>query len=48
LSAIRGPAAIISPTGDVPDMMLFAAPVFVLYVISSFVARVFGRERMAG
>jgi sec-independent protein translocase protein TatC len=38
-------AAIISPTSDVPNMMLFAAPMLVLYVISIFVAWIFGRPR---
>jgi sec-independent protein translocase protein TatC len=38
-------AAIISPTADVPNMMLFAAPMVVLYVISIFVAWIFGRPR---
>jgi Sec-independent protein secretion pathway component TatC len=34
--------------GDVPNMMLFAAPMLVLYAISIFVAWVFGRERIEG
>jgi sec-independent protein translocase protein TatC len=38
-------AAVISPTNDVPNMMLFAAPMLVLYVISIFVAWIFGRPR---
>lgn len=38
-------AAIISPTSDVPNMMLFAAPMLVLYLISIFVAWIFGRPR---
>jgi sec-independent protein translocase protein TatC len=38
-------AAVISPTSDVPNMMLFAAPMLVLYVISIFVAWIFGRPR---
>ena len=41
-------AAVLSPTNDVPNMMLFAAPMIVLYVISIFVAWVFGRKRTAG
>jgi sec-independent protein translocase protein TatC len=40
-------AAVLSPTNDVPNMMLFAAPMFVLYFISIFVAWIFGRERRA-
>ncbi len=38
-------AAVLSPTNDVPNMMLFAAPMIVLYVISIFVAWLFGRAR---
>ncbi len=39
-------AAVISPTGDIPNMMLFAAPMMLLYVISIFVAWFFGRKRV--
>lgn len=38
-------AAVISPTGDVPNLMLFATPMMVLYVISIFVAWFFGKKR---
>jgi sec-independent protein translocase protein TatC len=38
-------AAILSPTNDIPNMLLFAAPMIVLYVISIFVAWVSGRPR---
>lgn len=38
-------AAVASPTSDIPNMMLFAAPMFVLYVFSIFIARIFGRKR---
>ena len=38
-------AAVASPTGDVPNMLLFAAPMVLLYIISIFVAWVFGRRR---
>jgi len=38
-------AAIVSPTADVPNMLLFAAPMLVLYVVSIFVAWIFGRKR---
>lgn len=38
-------AAVLSPTNDVPNMMLFAAPMIVLYVISIFVAWLFGKQR---
>ncbi|HEY0006653.1 MAG TPA: twin-arginine translocase subunit TatC [Pyrinomonadaceae bacterium] len=40
-------AAIISPTNDIPNMLLFAAPMLVLYIISIFVAWIFGKERRA-
>ncbi len=38
-------AAVASPTSDIPNMMLFAAPMMCLYVISIFVAWFFGRRR---
>ncbi len=38
-------AAVVSPTGDIPNMMLFASPMMVLYVISIFIAWLFGRKR---
>jgi sec-independent protein translocase protein TatC len=38
-------AAVASPTNDIPNMMLFAAPMMVLYVISIFVAWFFGKRR---
>ena len=38
-------AAIVSPTNDIPNMMLFAAPMLGLYVISIFVAWIFGKPR---
>jgi len=41
-------AAVLSPTNDVPNMLLFAAPMFVLYVISVLVAWICGRKRHAG
>jgi len=34
-----------SPTNDVPNMLLFAAPMFVLYAISIVVAWIVGRKR---
>ncbi|MGI8735180.1 MAG: twin-arginine translocase subunit TatC [Pyrinomonadaceae bacterium] len=40
-------AAVLSPTGDVPNMMLFAAPMIVLYFVSIFVAWIFGKPRTA-
>ena len=38
-------AAVVSPTSDIPNMMLFALPMTVLYLISIFVAWFFGRKR---
>lgn len=38
-------AAVVSPTADIPNMMLFAAPMMVLYIISIFIAWFFGRRR---
>lgn len=40
-------AAVASPTNDIPNMMLFAAPMILLYVISIFVAWFFGQKRKA-
>jgi sec-independent protein translocase protein TatC len=40
-------AAVLSPTSDIPNMMLFAAPMLVLYVVSIFVAWIFGKPRTA-
>lgn len=38
-------AAVVSPTADIPNMMLFAAPMLVLYIFSIFIAWFFGRKR---
>jgi len=38
-------AALVSPTADIPNMMLFAAPMMCLYVVSIFIAWFFGRRR---
>ena len=38
-------AAVISPTGDIPNMMLFATPMIALYGVSIFVAWFFGKKR---
>lgn len=38
-------AAVVSPTGDIPNLMLFAAPMMVLYVVSIGIAWFFGRSR---
>jgi sec-independent protein translocase protein TatC len=40
-------AALVSPTGDIPNMMLFAAPMMVLYVVSIGIAWFFGRKRQS-
>jgi sec-independent protein translocase protein TatC len=40
-------AAVLSPTNDIPNMLLFAMPMFVLYVVSIFVAWICGRPRKA-
>jgi sec-independent protein translocase protein TatC len=38
-------AAVLSPTSDIPNMMLFALPMLVLYAISIFVAWIFNKPR---
>ncbi|HEX9960753.1 MAG TPA: twin-arginine translocase subunit TatC [Pyrinomonadaceae bacterium] len=38
-------AAVVSPTGDIPNLMLFATPMMILYLISIFIAWFFGRKR---
>lgn len=38
-------AAVISPTGDIPNLMLFAAPMMILYVFSILIAWFFGKKR---
>jgi sec-independent protein translocase protein TatC len=38
-------AAVVSPTGDIPNLMLFALPMMSLYVISIFIAWFFGKTR---
>jgi len=40
-------AAVLSPTNDIPNMLLFAAPMVVLYLVSIFVAWIFNRPRTA-
>jgi sec-independent protein translocase protein TatC len=40
-------AAVLSPTNDIPNMMLFAAPMLVLYAVSIFVAWIFNKPRTA-
>ena len=41
-------AAFVSPTGDIPNMMLFAFPMIVLYIISICIAWFFGKKRQIG
>ncbi len=38
-------AAFVSPTGDIPNMMLFATPMMALYGVSILVAWFFGKKR---
>jgi len=38
-------AAVVSPTNDIPNMMLFAAPMILLYIVSIFIAWFFGKKR---
>ena len=38
-------AAVLSPTNDIPNMLLFAAPMVVLYLISILIAWLFSRPR---
>lgn len=40
-------AAFVSPTGDVPNLMLFALPMIALYIFSIFIAWFFGKKRQA-
>jgi sec-independent protein translocase protein TatC len=40
-------AAVLSPTNDIPNMLLFAAPMIVLYLVSILVAWIFNRPRTA-
>ncbi len=38
-------AALLSPTADIANMLLFAAPMIVLYIISIFIAWIFNKPR---
>ena len=40
-------AAFVSPTGDVLNLMLFATPMMVLYLVSIFIAWFFGKKRQS-
>jgi len=39
-------AAILSPTNDIPNMLLFAAPMLVLYLVSILIAWIFNKPRV--
>ncbi len=41
-------AAFVSPTADIPNLMLFAVPMIVLYIFSIFIAWFFGKKRKVG
>ena len=45
LIVIMVAAAVLSPTSDIPNMMLFAAPMLVLYLVSILVAWIFNKPR---
>src|SRR5688572_1153779 len=47
LIVIMVAAAVLSPTSDIPNMLLFAAPMIVLYVVSILVAWIFNKPRTA-
>ena len=38
-------AAFVSPTGDIPNLMLFALPMMALYIVSIIIAWFFGKKR---
>ena len=38
-------AAVVSPTNDIPNMLLFAAPMIALYIVSIGIAWLFGKKR---
>jgi sec-independent protein translocase protein TatC len=40
-------AAVLSPTNDIPNMLLFAAPMLILYIVSIFIAWIFNKPRTA-
>lgn len=44
---ILAAAALLSPTSDIPNMLLFALPMLVLYIISIFIAWIFSKPRTA-
>lgn len=40
-------AAVLSPTNDIPNMLLFATPMIVLYLVSILIAWIFNKPRVA-
>jgi sec-independent protein translocase protein TatC len=40
-------SAVVSPTGDVPNLLLFAMPMMALYIVSILIAWLFGKKRTA-
>jgi sec-independent protein translocase protein TatC len=40
-------AALLSPTTDIPNLLVFAAPMLILYSLSIGIAYVFHRKRQA-
>lgn len=40
-------AALVSPTGDAVNLILFASPMMALYVVSIFIAWLFGKKRLS-
>lgn len=45
LVAILIIAAVVSPTGDIPNLMLFSTPMVFLYLVSILIAWLFGKKR---
>ncbi len=41
-------AAVITPTPDIPTLMVFAAPMLLLYLVGVLVAWIFGKKRLKG
>ena len=39
-------AAVITPTPDIPTMMVFAMPMLLLYMVGILVAWIFGKKRL--
>ena len=43
--AQKAPAAVITPTSDVPNLMIMAVPIIALYMLGVVVAYLFGKKR---